>query len=64
MTFLRICGAVLVILILASAILAVAGIWGFIRGDTAGQLFGTFFVVGLATIGLGYTVSKFFGQVP
>lgn len=62
--FRRIAGGVLASLILASAVLAIGGIWGFIAGDTAGQLFGTFIVVGGATVGLSYVVSSFFDRAP
>jgi hypothetical protein len=62
--FRQITGAVLCVLTVASAALAIGGVWGFIDGDTAGQLFGTFLVVGLTTVCLGYVVSKFFGRKP
>lgn len=56
----KVCGATLAVLTLASAGLAIGGIWGAIPGDTAAQLFGTFLVVGGASIGITYIAEKFF----
>ncbi len=53
-------GIVLAVLTASSAFLAVGGIWGWVEGDTVGQMLGTFFVVGLATIGLTYVAKVFF----
>lgn len=53
-------GGVLASLVLFSAFLAVGGIWGVIEGDKAAQLIGTFFIVGLATMGLSYVANTFF----
>lgn len=61
-SFMKTAGVVLIILILASATLAIGGIWGFIRGDTASQLFGTFLVVGGAVIGVSYAVTAFINK--
>jgi hypothetical protein len=47
-------------LIASSAFLAVGGIWGWVKGDTAGQLIGTFFVVGLAVVATSYVANSFF----
>ncbi len=60
MDFKNMTGAILVSLIASSAFLAIGGIWGWVRGDTAGQLIGTFFVVGLATVGASYVSNTFF----
>lgn len=62
MGFRQIAGGVLSLLIAASAVLAIGGIWGWIEGDTAGQLFGTFIVTGGATIGLSYVAASFFDR--
>lgn len=62
--FRKVAGGVLAVLILASAVLAIAGVWGLIQGDTAGQLFATFLVTGGATAGLTYVVETFFGKKP
>ena len=56
----RVCGATLVILTVASAVLAIAGIWGAIEGETAGQLFLTFVTVGLTSSGVTYIADSFF----
>lgn len=61
-TFRNIAGIVLASLTFASSTLAVAGIWGMIEGETVWQLLGTFFVVGLSTIGLSYVTSTFFDK--
>lgn len=55
-------GVVLSGLTFSSSVLAIAGIWGWIAGDTVWQLFATFFVVGLATIGLSYVTTAFFND--
>jgi hypothetical protein len=55
-----VCGATLVILTVASAGLAIAGIWGAIEGETAGQLFLTFVTVGLTSSGVTYIADSFF----
>ena len=60
MTFRSIAGWVLSGLMCSSAILAVAGVWGFIGGETVGQLLLTFLVIGVATIGLSYVTTTFF----
>lgn len=59
MTFKKFTGYVLVLMIMFSAVLAIGGIWGWIRGDTAGQLFATFCVIGGSAVGLGYATDKF-----
>jgi len=55
-------GAVLGSLVVSSAVLAVAGIWDVISGDTVWQIEATFFVVAGATIGLSYVTSAFFNN--
>jgi len=56
----RVCGATLAILTVASACLAIAGIWGAIEGQTAGQLFLTFVTVGLTSSSVTYIADSFF----
>jgi hypothetical protein len=60
MDFRNMTGAILASLIASSAFLAVGGIWGWVKGDTAGQLIGTFFVVGLAVVATSYVANSFF----
>lgn len=55
-----VCGAVLAILTLASAGLAIAGIWEMLPGETAAQLFGTFVTVGGTTVAVTYIADTFF----
>ena len=62
MKFKNVFGVVLGTLITASAGLAIGGIWGWIEGETAWQLVSTFFVVGVATIGISYITSTFFNN--
>jgi len=62
LTFRKVVGIVLAALTASSSSLAIAGIWGWIEGDTVWQMLLTFFVVGLATIGLSYVTSTFFDE--
>jgi hypothetical protein len=55
-----VCGATLAILTVASAGLAIAGIWGAIEGETAFQLFLTFVTVGVTSSSVTYIADKFF----
>jgi len=57
-----VCGIVLAVLTLASAALAIGGIWDMIPGDTAGQLFATFLTVAGAAVGVTYIADKFFAS--
>lgn len=56
----RVCGATLGVLTVASAALAIAGIWGAVPGETAFQLFMTFVTIGCATNAVTYLADKFF----
>jgi hypothetical protein len=56
----RVCGGVLAALVVASACLAIGGIWGAIPGDTAMQLFATFLTVAGAANGIAYIADQFF----
>jgi hypothetical protein len=60
LTLKNIVGLVLASLTFSSALLAIGGIWGFIQGETVWQMLLTFFVVGMATIGLSYVTTAFF----
>jgi hypothetical protein len=62
MKFRNVFGAVLGSLTVISAGLAVAGIWGWVDGDTVWQLVSTFLVIGLATMGLSYVADSFFKE--
>jgi hypothetical protein len=62
MTFKIVAGWTLSILTVISALLCIAGIWGWIKGDTVGQLLGTFMVIGGCTIGLSYVMKSFFSS--
>ncbi len=64
MSLRKVCGVVLGSLIAMSAALAVLGIWGAVSGETVWKLLGTFFVVGLTTIGMSYVANSFFGSPP
>jgi len=55
-----VCGAVLAILTLASAGLAIAGIWEMLPGETAAQLFGTFVTIAGTTVAVAYITDTFF----
>jgi len=55
----RVCGATLAILTVASAGLAIAGIWGAIEGETAFQLFLTFVTIGVTSSSVTYIADKF-----
>lgn len=59
-TLKRACGAILALLVVGSAGLAVAGIWGAIDVDSAGQLFLTFVTVGAASSSVTYIADQFF----
>ena len=45
----QITGVVLVSLVVASAVLAVAGVWGFVGDEIDGKLFTTFLIMGAMT---------------
>lgn len=59
-TLRRVCGIVLAGLTLASAALAIGGIWGFIPGETAGNLFLTFVTVAVASVAVTHIADSFF----
>lgn len=47
----KIAGATLTLLTLFSVAIGLAGIWGYVSGDTGWQLFGTAVVMGLGIVG-------------
>ena len=53
-------GVILATLTSLSALLAIAGIWGVVEGETVGQLISTFLVLGLATWLVSYVSNSFF----
>jgi len=59
-TALLVTGCTLVVLTLASAGLGLAGIWGFVDGDTAAKVFASFLVTSFAVSVVTYVADKFF----
>lgn len=62
--FKKLSGVVLILMILGSAMLALAGTWGWITGDTATQLFATFLIVGGSAIGISWATETFLNPSP
>lgn len=60
--FKKIAGGTLVVLAIGSSFLGVAGIWDFIPGDTAFQLFGTSVVLAGGIMATSYVVDAFFNE--
>jgi hypothetical protein len=53
-------GVVFIGIVLACTVLAIGGVWGFIQGETAWQLFGTLVVVAIGLGAAGGLIDKFF----
>lgn len=62
MSFRKVAGGTLVLLALGSSFLGVAGIWDFIPGDTATQLFGTAVVLAGGIMATSYVADAFFNE--
>ena len=60
----KITGIVLILLTVASAILALGGIWGAVNSDTAFQLFFTFVVTGVTTSAVTTIATHFYKEKP
>jgi hypothetical protein len=54
-------GVVLTVLVLLSAFLGIGGVWGWIKGDSAWQVFLTFLIVGGTVAVVTYVAHAFFG---
>ena len=55
----QITGAVLVSMVIASAVLAIAGVWGFVGDGIGGKLITTFLIVGAMTFAVCGAADQF-----
>lgn len=60
----QITGIVLVILTVASAVLATCGVWGVVNEGTAWRLFATFIITAMTTGGVATIADKFWKESP
>ena len=53
-------GWILSSLVASTALLSIAGVWGWLQPEVAVQIISTFFIVGLSALGISYMTSIFF----